>query len=353
MEENEIKETSEFEKRREIRRRKKKKNKKLAVSVVALVAVITLFNVFFGYDRAAIDKKITIAEGSSVLDIAETLKKEGVISKKIKFAAEVLLSGKRGQLKFGTFDLKKGMTYSQIAEIMVTEGAKKETISLTIPEGYSVENIIDKIAEEGIADESETIQALSAEYDYDFIKNIPEKEVVKYKLQGFLFPAKYEFYKDADAYTVIDTMLAEFEKRYKNIGGDYNDVYDIITKASLVEREARLDSERARIVGVFENRIAKEMKLQIDASVAYVVSDGKYDVQRILYSDLKKDSPYNTYVVTGLPVGPICNPGEESIKAALSPEKHNFLFYHTDEVKKDGSHIFTETYEEHKSTMNK
>ena len=350
MEENERQ--NEFAARRAARQKKKKRTKMTIALCVILAAIVGLFNIFFGYDRVHQDKTVTIDEGSSIFDIADTLKKEGVISKKAKFAAEVLLSGNRGKLKFGTFELEKGMKYSDVVELMVNEGAKKESVTLTVPEGFSVENIIDRMTELGIGSEDEIKAALSADYAYDFIDKIPQKDGQKYKLQGFLFPATYEFYKDADAKTVIDTMLAEFDKRYKKLAANYDNVYDIITKASMVEREARIDSERARIAGVFENRLADGMKLQIDATVAYVVSDGKYDVQRIMYSDLKKDSPYNTYIVTGLPVGPICNPGEESIKAALSPEKNTYLFYHTDENKKDGSHIFTETYEEHQSTLN-
>lgn len=353
MEEYERKETVDFEQRRELRKKKKRNNKIIFFVCIRIVVITTIFNIFFGYDRVHVDKTVTVNEGSSVFDIAKMLKNEGVISKKTKFAVEVILSNRRGKLKFGTFDLKKGMTYSEIIEIMVKEGAKKETVSLTIPEGFSVENIIDRIKEAGIADEEEIKQALLEDYDYEFIKEIPEKEGQKYKLQGFLFPATYEFYKDTDVYTVIDTMLSEFDKRYKNLASDYDDIYSIITKASIVEREAKIDSERACIAGVFENRLSSDMKLQTDATVAYVVSDGKYDVQRIMYSDLKINSPYNTYVITGLPIGPICNPGEKSIKAALFPEKHNYLFYHTDEIKKDGSHIFTETYEEHQSTMAK
>ena len=94
------------------------------------------------------------------------------------------------------------------------------------------------------------------------------------------------------------------------------------------------------------------MRLQIDATVAYVVSGGKYNHDRVLYSDLENFSPYNTYKIDGLPLGPIANPGADSIKAALNPEVHDYLFYHTDEVKNDGSHIFTVNFTQHKNTMN-
>ena len=129
-------------------------------------------------------------------------------------------------------------------------------------------------------------------------------------------------------------------------------VYETVTLASLVEREAKLDSERATIAGVIENRLADGMRLQIDAAVIYAISDGLYDVDRVLYRDLEVDSPYNVYRNYGLPVGPICSPGLSSLEAAMNPEEHSYMYYHTDEAKGDGSHIFTESFSEHKDTMN-
>lgn len=352
MEENERKNVEEIGMRRFNRRKRKKRNKRISIFSAIILILVFAFNIFFGYDKVADDRTVTINDGSSTFEIASVLKKEGVISKKVKFIAEVMLSGNYGRLKFGTFEFKKGMSYDEVVDLIVEEGAKKDTLTLTIPEGYSVENIINKMTELGISDEQSIKAALEEDYDYEFIAKIPEKDGQKYKLQGFLFPSTYEFYKDADARTVIDTMLKEFEKQYKAVSGNYDNIYDIITKASMVEREARLDSERSTIAGVFENRLKKDMKLQIDATVAYAVSDGDYNVDRILYKDLENKSPYNTYVYKGLPVGPIANPGIESIKAALSPEKHEYLFYHTDGQKNDGSHIFTKTFEEHKETKN-
>ena len=324
--------------------KKRKKKKKLLIFIILLV----LWNLFFGFAKVKKDATFTIESGSNVFEIAEKLEDEGIITKKAKFVVTVITSGNRGKLNYGSFEFKKGMSYTEIIEMMVNGGAKKETLTLTIPEGFSVENIIDRMAEKKIGTREEIEKALLDEYDYAFIEHIPEKDGQKYKLQGFLFPSTYEFFADATPHEVVDRMLSEFEKQYPK--DDYTDVYEVITKASMVEREAKIDSERATIAGVFENRISKDMRLQIDATVAYVISDGKYDVQRVLYKDLENDSPYNTYKYKGLPVGPIANPGLESIEAALNPEKHDYLYYHTDEEKKDGSHIFTKTLDEHNKT---
>jgi len=167
-----------------------------------------------------------------------------------------------------------------------------------------------------------------------------------------LFPQTYEFLIGETPHNIINTLLGEFEKQYSKIGDINNINFDTITMASLVEREAKLDSERDIIAGVIKNRISSNMPLQIDASVVYFLSDGLYDIDRVLYKDLEKDSLYNTYKYRGYPVGPICNPGIKSLKAALMPKHHDYLYYHTDETKKDGSHIFTKNYNEHLNTQN-
>ena len=125
------------------------------------------------------------------------------------------------------------------------------------------------------------------------------------------------------------------------------DMNDIIILASLIEREAKVSRERTIISGVLQNRIEKNMPLQIDASVIYAVSDGLYDMDKVLYKHLEYESPYNTYYVSTLPVGAICNPGIASIKAAMQPDSHNYLYYNTDEKKNVGSHVFNETLSQH------
>lgn len=340
----------EIMKRREKRNRDKQKKKRTVAVAVIVLAVIAVGNIFFGYDRVKGDKTVKIEKGSSLFSVADTLKKEKVISKKTKFISEVILTGNKGKIKYGEFAFKDGMSYGDIIEELVTEGAKKETIKLLIQEGCSVENIVQKMVDVGIGTEDEIEKALSEDYDYDFISKIPSKGQ-KYKLQGFLFPATYEFYTDVEPREAIDAMLAEFEKQYKLVSNSFDDVYDTITIASIIEREARLDSERATISGVIKNRLDKNMKLQMCATVLYAITDGKYDKQKVYYKDLQVNSPYNTYMYEGLPQGPIASPGIKSIEAALKPEKHEWLYYHTNEEKNDGSHIFTKTYEEHEETL--
>ena len=313
--------------------------------LIALIIIVIFVASSFGSGK---DVTITVNQGQPLMSIAETLKENGVIMSKYLFVIKARLSGNTQNLKYGDFILNSDMSYDEIIQKLTTEGARKETVTITIPEGYSAEMIAVKCEEAGICTKDEFLDALSYDYDFEFINKIPKKDV-KYTLQGFLFPSTYEVYADSSAHDVIKVMLSEFEKQYP---ADYNNIYEVITKASLIERETKLDSERKTISGVINNRIKKDMLLQIDASVVYAITDGMYDVDVVYFKDLETKSKYNTYKYAGLPVGPICNPGIESIEAALSPESHPYLYYHTDEVKKDGSHIFTKTFEEHTSTMN-
>jgi len=325
------------------------KRKRLFLVLLGLVVVIVLAAIIVVNSKSG---KVTveIPEGTSTTQIAEILKENDVIESKYLFLIRLKFSDYHGKLQYGTFTFDKSDSFDEIAKTLATKGAKKSTVTVTIPEGYSVERIKARIVEAGLCSDSEFEDALKKEYDYPFLKANVNNKNVNYELQGFLYPSTYEFYSDATAEDIINTMLGEFQKQTKDLG--IEDYHTIITLASLVEREAKLDSERELIAGVMRNRIVINMPLQIDATVVYAISDGMYDVDRVYYKDLEVDSPYNTYKYAGLPAGPICSPSLKSIKAAISPDNHSYLFYHTDTEKNDGSHIFTETFSQHKETMN-
>jgi UPF0755 protein len=170
-------------------------------------------------------------------------------------------------------------------------------------------------------------------------------------LEGYLFPDTYEFSVDATAPQMVDRMLKTFgEKPWKayqteRSTGDARSLYEVLVLASLVESEAKVGTERPIIAGVITNRLRKRMPLQIDASVIYA---HKKRLKRVLYKDLEIDSPYNTYKVLGLPIGPICNPGQESFRAALNPARTDALYY---VARGDGSHIFSRTLQEHNAAI--
>lgn len=328
-----------------------KKNKKsfLTKFIIALLIIVFANLLIRSFKSGTVS--ITVPEGANSVEISEILKENGLIKSKSYFLGRLYFSKYHGKLRYGTFKIDKNAFLNTILKTLSTDGAKKSTVSVTIPEGYSVEMIEDRLVDMGLCTKAEFEKALEEKYDYDFLNAIPSSKDIKYRLQGFLYPDTYEFYSDASAKTVIDTMLKEFEKQVKPLNIPKNRLFEIVTKASMIEREAKIDSERSIIAGVFENRLKKNMRLQIDATVAYAVTNGRYDVNRVYKKDLKTASKYNTYLYSGLPAGPICSPSIKSIIAAKEPAKHNYLYYHTDTVKNNGSHIFSESYTEHTSTI--
>lgn len=331
------------------KRIKQKKKKRIRFIILICIVVILLCN---GISSLISGGKVTITipKGTSSVEIADILKDNDIIESKFMFLARLKTSRYNGKLQYGEFTFDKNDSYGKIIKALATEGAKRSTVTLTIPEGFSVERIKARVVELGICTDAEFEAALRKNYDYAFLASVPAGANVRYRIQGFLYPSTYEFYSDSEPETIIKTMLDEFEKQTAHL--NIEDYYKTITLASMVEREAKLDSERATISGVFYNRLKNDMKMEIDATAVYALTDGMYDMDRVFFKDLTIDSPYNTYLYKGLPVGPICSPGIKSIEAALTPETHDYLYYHTDNVKNDGSHIFTKTLEEHEATMN-
>ncbi len=327
----------------------------IVILCVVLLAAAVLYACSPDGSDETVYSTITINEGDSVFEIASTLEKEGIISSSPGFIAKVFFSGYRSKIKYGTFSLSSDLSYDEILQVISGNGIRTDVATLTIPEGYSLQQIAELVENSPIKVTAEEFyQALDDDYNFDFLNEIPSSSYRDYRLQGFLFPSTYEFFIDTTAHDIIAALLGEFEKQYAQAGDNTTDLsfYEVITVASIIEREALLKNELPVIAGVIRNRLKADMPLQIDATVVYAVTDGKYDKTSVSYADLEVDSRYNTYKYKGLTPGPICNPGAEAIKAALNPQLNEYYYYHTDETKKDGSHIFTSTYEEHSSTMN-
>lgn len=331
-------------------REKKKRKKRIAAFCVIAAAVVAVLIASFSGDKVVKDGtmvEIEVEQGASATEIAKALEENGLISSSRKFIRRLKKSEYSKSLKYGVYTIARGTETDEIIKILAGGGALKDAVTVTIPEGFSLEKIVERIAEAGLSTKSELYEAVEAEYDYSFLKEVPNDNGINYKLQGFLFPATYQFTKDMSAVEIIDAMLNEFQKNAEKLNLSDNEIFKLVTVASLVEREAKVDDEREKIAGVIYNRLEKGMRLQIDASVVYAISDGMYNVDRVLYRDLEVASPYNTYVNTGLPIGPICSPGIKSMLAAAAPAKHNYLYYRVDSTKNDGSHIFTENFDEH------
>ena len=328
---------------------------KKIISIILIVVIIFLVTPYAHEYFSMVSKPgnpitINIPKGATADSIAQILKNNEIIDYKITFKLKVKLLNLTNKLNYGSFTLDDGMCLNDVIKIL-TSPIGQDSISLVVPEGFSAEQIGARAEELGICSQEDFLSCLNKEIETKFYKFIPKGDY-KYKLQGFLFPETYMFYKDTPPETVVKTMVNEFVNKYeKNIGNIDENVFNIVTKASLIEKEAMLERERPIIAGVIENRLKASMPLQIDAAIVYAISNGLYNVSTVYFKDLDINSPYNIYRNKGLPVGPICNPGITSLKAAKNPKSSNYLYYHTDTNKKDGSHIFSESYDEHLDTM--
>lgn len=316
-----------------------------------LIITALIISVFLcGCGKSQRVAEITIAEGSSLSQIADILKDGGLIRSKFLFKRAAQAKGEYP--KPGTYNIIVGTSTDDLIDILAS-GKSDNTVTLTIPEGFSVEMIAKRLEQLEICSEKDFLKAAdSLDYDFEFLKGIKPNSNVKYKLQGFLYPNTYFVAKNTNAEAVVKTLLSEFENQINNNNISTENLYKTVTVASLLQRETSIKDEKNMIAGVINNRLESDMPLQIDASVVYAVTDGLYTVNAVYNNDLKYDSPYNLYKYKGLPPGPICCPDITSILAAQNSAKHDYLYYRTDEKKNDGSHIFTKTYEEHLNANN-
>lgn len=347
------------------RRRRKRKNPILKIVLLILLVLVVGAGIFAGsifweYTSSGTEggKEVTfeVAQGQGLKTIAKNLKEQGLIKSEIAFVLKAKNMGASSSMRYGTFILNEGASLETLIKQLTSGGAKKETMSFTIPEGYSIEKMAIKLEEDGICSAADFLAAVEKEYNYDFLQTIPTGIDVKYRLQGFLYPDTYSVFADATAEDVVKAMLEQFDNKFtdemrakaESLG---KSIFEIVIEASVVEREAQRPEEREIIAGVLINRLEINMPLQMCPTVLYPLTDGMYDKNTVTYADTEIDSPYNTYQNPGLPVGPICSPGIACLEAVLEPAEHNYLFYHVDESKNDGSHIFTETYQQHTQTQ--
>jgi len=285
---------------------------------------------------------LQVTPGMTTAEIAHQLKEKNLIKSELMFVGLAKLKGVEADLKAGEYTLDANMSLSEIINRITVGGVVYNT--LTIPEGYTIAQIAERIEAKGLGSKAEFLR-LVAEGDFDF-PYLEGLEPSPKRLEGFLFPDTYLIPKGASEQEIIETMLKRFEcvftpemvKRAKELDMTVNQV---VTLASIVEREARVAKERPIISSVFHNRLQKGMRLQSCATVQYALG---YQKERLLYADLEIDSPYNTYRHAGLPPGPIANPGKASLEAALYPVKSDYLYFVAQD---DHTHVFSRTFAEH------
>jgi len=324
--------------------------------VIILVLAVAAGGVFAGLvvsDCAHVKLKtesvtVKVENGDGILTMADKLYNEGVIKYPIMFKLASRDAKYAGGVVPGDLVIKNGMSYKDILEQLCTERSGR---TLTIPEGFEQRQIEARLVENGFCTAEEFEAAAKDDYGYDFLKDLPDRQ---YRLEGYLFPDTYKIPEGATAHDIINMMLSAFDSHLTGemrdrIGtGDVRGLSldQIITLASIIERETDGETERAKVASVFYNRIDKKMRLQSCATVQYILGERKAVLS---VADTKIQSPYNTYQNNGLPAGPIANPGIESIKAALWPESTDYLYF---VLTTSGDHVFSKTYEEHLAAMN-
>lgn len=286
------------------------------------------------------DKVFVVRPGDTFANINQRLFNEGLITDKRIFHYYAKYKGVLSNFKAGNFTIPQGSNPVQVLETLVY--GQPNLTSITIPEGKNMYEIARMLESAGITSEKEFLEAVQHP---DLISRL---EVQANSLEGYLYPETYRFAPNTPAKTVAKTMIDLFNAKTREITFDHPflNKHQVVILASVVEKETGAKFERPLIAGVFTNRLKKKMRLQSDPTTVYGIwSRYKGNIKK---SDLLELTPYNTYKIPALPLGPISNPSLEAINAVLNPEKHDYLFFVS---KNDGTHIFSRTYEAHNKAV--
>lgn len=288
--------------------------------------------------------EVTVKAGDTLTGIINTLYEDKKIGNSYLIKWYIKRLKLNTNIKPGTYTFSKDTTIEAFIKGLGEGKYNENAIRVTIPEGYTIVDIAELLQDKEVIGKEAFLQSVR---QYTLPSYIKMDSTRKYTLEGYLFPDTYEFIKGMKGTEIIDKMIKNYEVVLKNIEDKANkkisstELDKMMILASMVERETEAVGERVTVSSVLHNRLAIGMQLQIDATVEYALGIHK---TIYTYDDLKVKSPYNTYIVPGLPAGPICNPGKASIEAALNPASTKYLFYVS---KFDGSktHFFSETYD--------
>ncbi|MDR0853639.1 MAG: endolytic transglycosylase MltG [Clostridiales Family XIII bacterium] len=328
--------------------------KKFLVALIVIVVLAAAAGGVFYYLYTASDKPVgnmpsgevvyvEIPEGSGTAAIAGILKEATVIDSEFFFKLRSKSLGFDGQYKAGEYELSGAQTMTDIMKALI-EGVSADTVRFTIPEGYNTIQVKNVLVEAGLVTEDEFLNEVrSGAFDYDFLVDCPAGKDERF--EGFLYPETYDVYADASAHDIIVKLLDQFDKLWTaedqaQAAKLDMSVRDIVTMASIVERESKAAEERPLMAGVFYNRLEQGMKLESCATIQYILGEPK---EFLTIADTQIESPYNTYLHEGLPPGPVCNPRIQSIEAALYPDDNDYIFFVVSQ-KLDGTHNFSADY---------
>lgn len=319
----------------------------ILAAAIVLAGVVTLYQVFYGPNRFkdAAEKTFFVSRGQPFSSVVDSLEAAGIISNRATFIFVARVHGGVTKVHVGKYKFLSGISNNELV-VALMEGKDITYIAVTIPEGLMAREQAHIFARMIGIDSS---RFMTLVHNDSFAHSVG---VDARSLEGYLFPETYDFYWQTDERDVITRLVRQYESFYddslkaraRDMGWTTNQV---MTLASIVEGEAVLKEERPIIAGVYYNRLRKGMKLEADPTVRYTIEDGR---RRVLYGDLQSDNPYNTYRWSGLPPGPINNPGKASIVAALFPAHHNYLYF---VANGKGGHWFSSTFDEHLQNVRK
>ena len=331
---------------------KKKRVILLTVLVLMVAAAIGVSKYYDGIVKKPLKSnenkiEITVEEGEGFYSLLDKLSSMGVLKNKEVIKFKLKLDKKVSiNLIPGKYQISTDVTLNEFIKILETEDLNKNRVSVTIPEGSDIEEMAEIFQESGLFSKEEFIEGVK---NYTLPSYVKKDEKKKYNLEGYLFPDTYFFDKDSTVDEVIASMISEFENILKKAEEETgvtvkeDEIEKIITIASLVEEEAEVDEERDLVSSVIYNRLDKGMKLEFCSTINYAWGE---HLPQVLNKHLEINSPYNTYKNEGLPAGPITNPGEKSIIAALKPAKTDYLYFML-LYNQGGKHHFSTTGTEH------
>lgn len=323
----------------------------IIVFLVLLYFSLDITNDFYGIVKPYEKIEVDIKKGSSTATIAETLSQNKIIKYPAVFKLYIKMAKQEGKANYGIFELNKDMGYKEIIAKLKEKSLFNDVEKFTVPEGFTQSQIIGTIVSKGVGNEENFEKAIkNNNFTYDFLKDIPQRES---RYEGYLFPDTYEVFKTEEPASVLKRMFDNFGKKIKDNNIEekakaINMTLDqAVILASIIERETLKKDDLAVVSSVFHNRLKKGMKLQSCVTVLYALGSHK---SFVTIADTKVESPYNTYFVTGLPKGPVCNPGVAALKAAVEPAQTDYYYFYSTT---NGKIYFSKTYNEHLAIIKK
>ncbi len=330
----------------------------LLVSIAASFFILSVGNDVFALQKKERSAEIDLGMYPTILDVSNELADKGIIRYPAIFRLYARLKLDEGENFIpGTYTAAATQNYDSLINMFLAQSGERRIVTIMIPEGYTVDEIIDLFISEGIGTRDGFVDAIeNGQYDYEFIKRLdskPKDVNRRYRLEGYLFPDTYYFYSDWEETQIINKILDNFDTKLTSEFYDFIDrsnmsLDDYIKIASIIQKEAYYTTDMELVSSVIHNRLddkSEYPKLECDSTVLYALREHKVDITQ---KDLELDDPYNTYVYDGLMPGPICNPGWSSIYTSFNPAETDYYFFVS---RSNGEMLYGRTLAEHRKNV--